>query len=495
MTIEELAKSKAKSIPNSNLVKYYEAALPQYHMDAVLTMLKKKELSVLQEFIMKFADVGITDISEIRTFLGINTAAINGAVAFLQKEGMVAVDIFNSKLRMTDKGEKALKEAAMIVPENIVYQIYVDGLLGNIYFDTKNFFTKKQVRDFNLIAISPSPHVETPSIETLQYEEVKHALNVFKRRYDSEKDKLAGDLQEVASVEKVYVEYKKVFVLVFQNKNTDDIELQVYEGTMRNDDYGIALQKMYNENFHVFDFDRKNEVDEAEELPFMNLLPKEIIQSAKEYSVKADSIEKDINNLQNQLTEMVEHSANENEEQRESSTEKIRFLENKIQEMENERKGADRVLSTYDHRPLLIDALKNAQNTVVIVSPWIKSSGLNNEILSLIEKAVQRKTRVIIGYGISEKEDSDKWIIERLKSFQEKKYGEYLKLIRLSNTHEKVLIKDNEFMVITSFNWLSFKGDPKRGFRQETGYYTESKEAIAQMKENLSQKERLGIKI
>ena len=42
MTIEELAKSKVNSIPNSKLVKYYEAALPQYHMEAVLIMLKKK---------------------------------------------------------------------------------------------------------------------------------------------------------------------------------------------------------------------------------------------------------------------------------------------------------------------------------------------------------------------------------------------------------------------------------------------------------------------
>ena len=50
-------------------------------------------------------------------------------------------------------------------------------------------------------------------------------------------------------------------------------------------------------------------------------------------------------------------------------------------------------------------------------------------------------------------------------------------------------------MVITSFNWLSFKGDPRRGFRQETGYYTELKDCISDMKKNLSQTERLGINL
>lgn len=130
---------------------------------------------------------------------------------------------------------------------------------------------------------------------------------------------------------------------------------------------------------------------------------------------------------------------------------------------------------------------------VVIVSPWIKSGGLNNEILGRIERALRRNTQIIIGYGISEKEDSDKWILQRLSDIKSKPYGKYLYLIKLSNTHEKVLIKDNEYMVITSFNWLSFKGDPNKGFRQETGYYTESKEAIKQMKENLSN--RMNIKL
>ncbi len=40
------------------------------------------------------------------------------------------------------------------------------------------------------------------------------------------------------------------------------------------------------------------------------------------------------------------------------------YIAGKIAEMENERKGADKILSTYDYRPLLIDALENAQNSV-----------------------------------------------------------------------------------------------------------------------------------
>lgn len=490
MTIDELAKLKANSVPNSTLVKYYEAGIPQWHMEAILTMLKPKKLSVLQEFILKFILSGIDDVSDICNFLGVNKTAVNNAVAVLQKNNLITVDIFYSKLKLTDKGEKALKEAATIVPEDIEYALYVDGLLGNVYLDTRKLYTSKELRSFEIKPINTT--VEKPTLDSLVYEEVKRAINLFKKNHAYEQDKLEGDLQEISRVAKTYVEYKKVSVLVFMNKS-EDIEFQVFDGTTRNDDYSIALQKQYNNNSRVLDFD-SNFISEAEENnSLISVLPQEIIESAKSFSYKDSTLEREISNLTTQLDAIKKNDDDNDEQQKESATERIRFLEKKIDEMKNERKGADRILSTYDHRPLLLDALDNAQNMVVIVSPWIKSGGLNNEILGRIERALQRSTRVIIGYGISEKEDSDRWILQRLTDIQKKKYGDKLLLVKLSNTHEKVLIKDNEYMVITSFNWLSFKGDPNKGFRQETGYYTESKEAINQMKANLSN--RMNTKI
>ena len=489
MTIEELAKQKANSVPNSTLVKYYEAGIPQWHLESVLTMLKPKKLSVLQEFILKFVASGINDVAEIRTFLGMNATSINNAVAVLQKDNLISVDIFQSKLKITEKGEDALKEAATIVPEDIEYPLFVDGLIGNVYLDTRRLYTAKELRGFEIKPINAA--VEKPTLDGLEYEDVKRAIVSFKKSHAFEQDRLEGDLQEVSDVMKTYVEYKKVNVLVFMNKS-DDIEIQVYDGSVRNDEYSIELQKQYNNHTNVFDFDSHEKEDESEDEALLSILPQEIIDSAKSFSYKDSTLEREISNLTTQLDEIKE-SDETDEKEKESATEKIRFLEKKIEEMKNERKGADRILSTYDHRPLLLDALDNASNSVIIVSPWIKAGGLNYEIIGRIERALQRRTRVIIGYGISEREDNDRWILNQLNNIQKKPYGKNLKLIRLSNTHEKVLIKDNEFMVITSFNWLSFKGDPNRGFRQETGYYTESKEAIRQMKDNLSN--RMSIKL
>jgi phosphatidylserine/phosphatidylglycerophosphate/cardiolipin synthase-like enzyme len=39
----------------------------------------------------------------------------------------------------------------------------------------------------------------------------------------------------------------------------------------------------------------------------------------------------------------------------------------------------------------------------------------------------------------------------------------------LGDTHAKILISDRKFAISTSFNWLSFRGDRSRTFRDERG--------------------------
>ena len=44
-------------------------------------------------------------------------------------------------------------------------------------------------------------------------------------------------------------------------------------------------------------------------------------------------------------------------------------------------------------------------------------------------------------------------------------------LVRFGDTHAKVLVCDRSFAIVTSFNWLSFRGDPRRSFRDERGMH------------------------
>ena len=46
-------------------------------------------------------------------------------------------------------------------------------------------------------------------------------------------------------------------------------------------------------------------------------------------------------------------------------------------------------------------------------------------------------------------------------------------------THQKFIVCDDLFCVSGSFNWLSYRGHPDRGYRLETSFYSERSDDIA----------------
>jgi phosphatidylserine/phosphatidylglycerophosphate/cardiolipin synthase-like enzyme len=77
-------------------------------------------------------------------------------------------------------------------------------------------------------------------------------------------------------------------------------------------------------------------------------------------------------------------------------------------------------------------------------------------------------------------------VVSQLETL-EKEYPNFY-FLDLANTHEKVLIKDSEYVITTSFNWLSFRGDPKRTLRYERGVYIAIPELVDEQFEVLAKR-------
>src|SRR6266545_1138001 len=118
------------------------------------------------------------------------------------------------------------------------------------------------------------------------------------------------------------------------------------------------------------------------------------------------------------------------------------------------------MLETYDH-PLLLDkALREAQRQLVIVSPWIKS-----------------RVVVYVGYGFGETETQDDSDAVKALTRLAEEHPNFV-FRRFGDTHAKVLICDDSYAIVTSFNWLSFVGDRRRTFRDERGMLIRDQAAI-----------------
>jgi hypothetical protein len=134
-------------------------------------------------------------------------------------------------------------------------------------------------------------------------------------------------------------------------------------------------------------------------------------------------------------------------------------------------KAEIRPVETFDHPSYLKDALESSQHQLIIVSPWLRAGVIDKEFLALLEEALERGVSVHIGWGISKDEESeanaDPSVLTALAQLS-KSYPN-LNVRRLGSTHSKILISDRRYIIVTSFNWLSFRGDPKRTYRDEHG--------------------------
>ena len=145
-----------------------------------------------------------------------------------------------------------------------------------------------------------------------------------------------------------------------------------------------------------------------------------------------------------------------------------------------EAEGAERELAAlkvrpvavYEHPPLLEEALDTAQKRLLVISPWITTAVVDPRFLKRLQAALERGVEVRIGYGLEDRRQGRPELNAAEKELHEiAGRNRRLRVVWLGNTHAKILLKDSEWFVVSSFNWLSFRGDPRRTFREEWGMF------------------------
>jgi hypothetical protein len=126
-------------------------------------------------------------------------------------------------------------------------------------------------------------------------------------------------------------------------------------------------------------------------------------------------------------------------------------------------------LAVHDHPALLNHALKNSRHRLVIISPFLNESVVDDRFLRGLEALLRRSVRVFIGYGMPHTEGgkppkAQVTVVHKLMDVA--RTFSNLRLCKI-DSHAKVLIEDEAFLALGSFNWLSFHGDPERPFRDE----------------------------
>jgi len=144
--------------------------------------------------------------------------------------------------------------------------------------------------------------------------------------------------------------------------------------------------------------------------------------------------------------------------------------------------NAGKTIEVMEHKKYFQYVFSHAKKEIYIQSPWVKYDVLK-EYKEDIENAIARGVKIVIKYGMKPRNRFDKESIDKESlSFFRKLDKNFFKFIE-SYDHSKIVICDDDFMIMGSFNWFSFGGGKNgKDVRGETSTINTNKEEIKKQK-------------
>lgn len=238
---------------------------------------------------------------------------------------------------------------------------------------------------------------------------------------------------------------RQVLIENLQSEEYDIIDIQQVDPNKYFNKYFCLFYKDREDNEKLLAIGKNYEVDsEATEL-FDRL------SNEQKFN---DNVSTNCRELLNENKDLFEQTTSEIVEEKVKPVEKIDITEGKTIEVD-------------EHKKYFIYILENAKQSIYIQSPWINWRTLQL-YKDYIEAAVNRGVEVTIKYGLKPRNRFDKiGIDEESKRFFNSLDKSLFRLIK-GDDHSKIVICDNEFMIMGSFNWLSFGGGNEPNARGET---------------------------
>lgn len=396
-----------------------ELAYPkiQTTIDVLVSSKPSDVLQDLHIFLLETIQTGLNEKSVLCSFLGIEEDDfIIDELYLLIKEGLVDLDD-ESNYRLTTKGQLFL-ENQKFIPEtsNEKFTFYVDGLTNEIKTSTIAK-THSQNKLKSLVDVNHS-FIQENWLEI---------NSKFSKSSQEEKEIIELSNYKRSIVKKPRAVYEKIYALVYYPKEETGKKIQI---------------KAYNKTLRLL----KNTTDSLNDQFSKNPLLFDFSQDVETLNEFKDIIEK-----------------------------------SKAADKPNDRlSGKYKDISTFEHKELISEALLTGESRVYIESPWIRRA-TGNYIEAMNTFLKKGNTELFIAYGIdlSDRNKPHYETFEKIKALQIK-YPNRLKIYHLpthfstnfndrSGTHRKILIKDNEFYIKGSFNWLSYAGEKGKNYAVEEG--------------------------
>jgi hypothetical protein len=414
------------------LVHFRPAAAPVYQLTVRVLTLDRKPLNPIEEGCLRAVEAGLQSSADIRAFLGLQEMVLNSVLASLYSQELINYQgstTGNAVVALTTKGKQALLDSRLVVPQERIVKLVFDPILKKVVFHQNGtMWRPKEVRAAGRFEV-PLCGVRRPEVEDIPLEDIDRSLERVRRTNDESSELLA-----IRRIERREMLFTPCTILYFRSNTGKEVQVAFHF------EQGLSL---------------------AYENAFRELGGPDEVGAIHVSAENAEPIPP--------FPVVSENPASPEPASARGATPGAPTLE---------------VIRCHHHPPLLKEALKSSNERLLIISPWINSFIVDKSFLKSLETLLRNGVQVYIGYGIDEGKKNAKPIIDKaskegLEDLDRRFKNFHFALI--GNTHRKTLVSDRKFAVQTSFNWLSFKGDPSFQPRDESGLLVSKVEYIDQM--------------
>lgn len=473
LTPEELRRYDNRT--GFDLVSCKEVGLPVYKITVLALTQLHKPIPPIEEYVLKAINASLSSEVDIAGFLGLEPSIIRDAMINLRMSEDIDLiapdDSLMQVWKLTKKGEGTLRDAKIIVPEERTFDINFDGLLRHPRWYGRlesRLLKQKDLRNQEIIEIEPSPK-KPPELSDLKLKDVEAIIRQIEGASKA-KFKQDRDLLALKAIERRQRFFQPALILIYKAKDSDDIQVAfAIDGILSNEHEAAFARANGVKKLRLLEALRESAPRKlAEEVLGHEFVAQAPLQEAEALKEEVSSAQAKIDTDRNSVAEA------ETDEDKAALEQKIIEQEQEI-EILKQRLNSFQIsyLEVYDHPEILKQAIQDSQKRLMIISPWIRANVVNKQFIEQLEKLLKRDVQLLIGYGLGKDEDDKKYPsdIQAEKNLKKlaNQYKDNFILKRLGNTHAKILISDAKFAVVTSFNWLSFKGDRDRTFRDERG--------------------------
>ncbi len=401
MTEEEAYKQLKDKAPTGyrlNELIQFSYPVRKIRLDVLVNKQPDGSLVKVYNVLLRAIQAGFSSQDKLFTFLGLGQTDefVLRELFTLREKGLV--DLVSEKWIVTEEGEKFIQDEKILrIEEKEEFEFLIDGISGEIMSARQNRTEKKLLK-----SLDPEVKLSNRNPELIE-----------------------GKFQQLADTYKQDNENKAYLI----SYASDDIKYDSNDWC----------------NFWLIEYipDRKSNQEPKLEVRNFETL-------------------KEIKSLTSKFNSEYRHYIYSL-----SSSERTEFEEiTIIHEEPNVQSQTDDLstLTIWETKQKFIEALNNVKEKILIESPWIKRA--TQEYIPLFEKLLKDKKQLTILYGISEKDEHEIYTLRKVEELQ-KQHKDKFKLIhlpthfaeihsRLTGTHRKLVIKDNEYYIHGSFNFLSF---------------------------------------